>query len=271
MKQWAHLIVSIALAVTTITLFAITQGSDLVKALDKARYYTLVRERGDVDAAANLLKGETWLPESCQLETNLTAPCQTLRTTLQTNILALMKCNLYSSQVCSYLRSGLRYLAMNTTDRVYAPNGTFTTRTVVVGKKMSGKSPTGETYGELLKRMVTQAPVLFHSASRAEQSDSSTNMLHSSLYTLIAIAILGNIMVHIADSYNPRGYTRLLWRLLGAFILCTVCIVFLVLNSGSYLILLLIAIPSLVILVHFEYLLDPTIERPWYVYAFNSL
>lgn len=263
MKQWAHLFASTGLVITAIVMYGTSQNNDWVRPLDRARFYTLVREKGDVTSAANLLRKDDWLPEACQLQTNLTGDCLTLRMTLRDKILEHLKCTVYSSQVCSYLRLGLRSLAQNMTDRLYAPNGTFTTRTIPVGKKMSGKAPNGEMYNDILRRMVEQAPILFHSASRAEQSD-STYMLHSMLYTLIAVAILGNIVVHMLDTLE---WTSRMWRatarMAGFGMLLVVSIIFLALNGGTALFLLLILGPALVIQVYFEYLLDPTLDRPW--------
>lgn len=264
MKQWVHLFASIALVITAIVMYSTSQNDEWARPLDRARFYTLVREKGDVASAANLLRKDDWLPESCQLQTNLTGDCLALRVGLRDKILDALKCTLYSSQVCSYLRVGLRSLAQNMTDRVYAANGTFTTRTVVVGKKMSGKAPNGETYNDILRRMVEKAPLLFHSASRAEQSD-STYMLHSVLYTLITVAILGNIVVHMLDTMTWTSSWRAVARMAGFGLLLIFSIVFVSLNTGTALFLALILVPALVIQVYFEYLLDPTLERPWYV------
>jgi hypothetical protein len=267
MKQWAHLIASIALATIALVMHFTTQNSDIVRPLDRARFYTLIRETGDVGGAANLLRKDNWLTEDCQLQTNLTDSCVLLRSNLRDKILEHMKCNLYSSQACSYLRLALKSLAQNMTDRLYAPNGTFTTRTIAVGKKMSGKAPNGEMYNEILRRIVETAPVLFHAGARAEQSD-STYMLHSVLFALITLAILGNLLVHIIDTFPLSGPWKALARMTGFALTLLFSIIFLASNAGIYAFLLLILLPSLLILVYFEYLLDPTLERPWSVFFF---
>uniref|UniRef100_A0A7S0MKH2 Uncharacterized protein n=1 Tax=Cryptomonas curvata TaxID=233186 RepID=A0A7S0MKH2_9CRYP len=262
MKQWAHLIAAMAMMITAIVLYATNQNNDTVRPLDRARFYTLVRDKGDMSSAANLLKSNDWLPEACQLETNLTQDCLLRRTTLRDKILDYMKCTVYSSQACTYLRLGLKALAQNTTDRLYAANGTYTTRTMAVGKKLYGKAPNGETYNDILRRMVEKAPLLFHSASRADQSD-SYYMLHSVLYTLITVSIGGNLLVHILDTLSLPGMARA-WARMSSFALTTLFgIIFVAQNPGIFFFVLAILVPAFVALVYFEYLLDPTLERPW--------
>jgi hypothetical protein len=268
-----HLIVTLALALTTMSLHIIIQGNASGKSLDTARLYTMVREPGDTQNALELLNDEKWLTPACQAMTDLSVDtpavddCRALRVSLRDLILEHLKCTLYSSQVCSYIRLVVSSLARNTTQppELIDPDDPDLGYKVM-GMNLAGK-PTGweEEYRQILYEAVEEAPKLFHSSYRAMQSNSFI-VMRSMLYNLIGFAILGNFIVHVLDSYTrieKNLWSRFLVLLGGFFSTFFVSSVYVFWNSGAWGPLMLIALPAFFNLLYFEMFLDPTMVRPW--------
>lgn len=268
MKEWAHLIAAFVLAITSLSIFAVTQINNSVKPLDTARFYTMKWEKGNVNDALKSLKdvsaSKPWMSERCQAMVNLTTDvdCLTQRTNIRDNILTAMKCTEYGSQTCSYLRLMLKALLYtSTTERVDKANPASPFK--IFGSNLKGVAgASGKTYQTILQNIVTEAPEMFHGAFRAEESD-KTLILRSALYNLIMMAILGNIVVHKIDSYEIMSSARFMGRALSFVLVFITSFVFLVTNTGNAMVLSLILITSFVALVYFEMFLDPTIVRPW--------
>lgn len=274
MKEWAHLVTALALAVLSLSIFIVTQSNEKVKPLDVSRFYTMKLQKGDTTRALNYLnEHDLWTNEPCQALTNLSVDqnCMQIRTTIQQKVLEHMKCSQYGSQTCSYLRLAFKALAWNsTTERVNQsdPKSAFK----VYGSNLKGKTPGGETYKAIMQNILKVAPHIFHGAFKAEESD-KTLILRSALYNLIMMAILGNLIMHIADSYhNLSNIMRFAIRSITFIMVFLIVIVFCAVNSGNVMVLLLILFTALVTLVYFEMYLDPTIVRPWiHPFVFSTI
>lgn len=256
----SHIFATIALAAMALIIHIMIRNDTNTKALDITRFYTMTRERGDVNSARALLDGEDrWLTTQCKqaLNTTTLAGCAQTRRELRDGILSYMKCFAYSSQVCNYLRNLTSGLIQN---RTYGATVYF------VGRSLVGTVPGMGTltYRQLLLNALDNAPLLFHNSFRASQTD-DFYVARTALYTLVACTILANLLVHYFDQF-PMGWTkRLLLRLLW-FMLATLLplIIFLASAGGSALILLVgVWMPAVVILVYYEAFLDATITRPW--------
>ena len=259
---------ALVLAATSLSIFAVTQTNSSVKPLDTARFYTMKWQKGNVNDALKNLKdvssSKPWMSERCQAMMNLTGDvdCLTQRTTIRDNILTAMKCTEYGSQTCSYLRLMLKALVYtSTTERVNSSNPASPFKTF--GANLKGLAGTsGESYQSILQKIVTDAPKMFHGAFRADESD-KTLVLRSALYSLITMAIFGNLVVHKLDSYEIMSSARFMGRALSFVLVFITAFVFLVSNTGNALVLSLILVTSFVALIYFEMFLDPTIVRPW--------
>ena len=264
MKEFGHLIVALFLAATTLSLLGITHTNENVKQLDFSRFYTLRWERAQVDAARLHLG----ISDRCQTVTNLSADpeCLAQRVGTRDDILLHMQCNKYRSQTCAYLERALGALARtSTTVRVNPANASSPFSVVGVNLKLKPpRQADGKdlTFMELLEEVMIDAPKLFHGAYRAEQSD-RTLVLRSALYNLITMAILGNLVVHLLDSYNISPYMRLWVRGLSFVVVFLTALVFLFIHTGNALVLSLILVTAFVSLVYFEMFLNETIVRPW--------
>ena len=265
---WSQLAASSALAIMAIILHVLIRNDGNVSKLDPARYYTMVRERGDVPGARSLLDNDqNWLKESCRASlsvaysANPSNECVQLRVALRNGILDKMKCLSYNSQVCSYLRLITSGIIKNVS-------------TNVVGRSLSGLVPNSTTlnYRQLLLNAIDAAPYMFHNSYRAAQSD-DLYVSRTILYNLVIFTILANMVVHFLDTYSMHWTRRLFTRLI-VFVLSTMVSIFVFLNTSSGNTLTTVVgiwLPSLFILVYYEALLDHTISRPWYVHSTLSI
>jgi hypothetical protein len=280
MKFIPHLTLTLALAVTTFVVHITIQKSDSVKLLDTARVYTMMREKGDTQNALELLNDDKWLDPACQAMTDLTATganvleCKNKRVDLRDTILSHLKCTVYNSQVCSYLRLVLASLAKTSTTE-WIDNADHTLGHKVVGHNLADK-PTGgdELYREILYEAVEDSAILFHGSYKAVESESFI-VLRSLLYNLITFAMLGNFIVHVLSSYKiveNHMWTRILTLFAGFFGTFFVSSVLVFVNPGAWGPLLLISIPAFFNLGYFEMFLDPTMVRPWiHPYTFTMV
>lgn len=245
-------------------LFIMTRNNDNTRPLDVARFYTMQRAKGDTDAALRYIQDpKLWPSEPCQALTNLStdAACMKVRVDIRDNILHHMKCTQFESQACSYLRLTLRALARNSTVRSVPSNPL--SPLLVVGVNLQLKAPNGESFGQIFQNIIKDAPKLLHGGVKAVQSD-DTLILRSMLYNLITMSILANLITHIADTWVTQdGWTRAIVRSLTFFIVFATSLLFLIMNQGAVMVLLVITAASLVTLVYFEMFLDRTIVRPW--------
>jgi hypothetical protein len=263
MNTWTHATATLFLALMALIIHSMIRNQSSVSSLDTTRLYTMVRVRGDVDAAKALLNSEdTWLSVACRASVSKALPtsdaCVDARRRLRNGILQAMQCFTYSSQVCSYLRNITAGIIQNRTI-----GGTVT----AVGRDLTGAAPNtgGLTYRQVLYNAVEQAPLVFHNSHRAEQP--SFYVTRTVLYTLVVFAILGNILVHIFDQWSMMWGKRLLMRtLLFAGTVIVPSLIFMIAGgSGSLFVVVLgIWVPALVILIYYEAFLDATITRPWY-------
>lgn len=262
MNAWTHLFAATGLALMALIIHISIRNNDNVRPLDTARYYTMVREKGDVGTAKALVSSEdTWLSLACRASLNKTVgttdTCIDERKALRSKILTAMNCFTYSSQVCSYLR--------NITAGVIQPK-VYAGTNYLVGKSLAGTVPNMGTltYRQLLYNAIDNAPLLFHNSYRAAQYDDSF-VLRTILYNTVVFAILANLVVHMFDTSDMSWGKRLFVRI-SVFSLSTVLLMFLFLinNAGSSLTVLLgIWAPSMVVLLYYEAFLDQSIARPW--------
>lgn len=269
MNTWTHLLATTALALLAVIIHIMIRNDANVRPLDTAKYFTMVRERGDTSTAKQLVSSEdNWLSLGCRNNVSralpTTDPCVEERRTLRNKILAAMNCFAYSSQVCSYLRNITAGIIQNRTinGSVYA-----------TGRSLLGPVPNlgTLTYRQLLFNAIDQAPLLFHNSYRAAQSDDSY-VLRTVLYNFVVFAILGNILVHFLDQYHMTWGKRLAMRIL-VFALTTflVSFGFLLSGMGSFFTAGLgVWLPGLIVLLYYEAFLDATITRPWCACPFPS-
>jgi len=265
MKEYAHLIAAAILCGFSISILIATQTLDTVKPLDIARLYTKKWVKPDISSALHEVRHDSTFLDNdarCIAMTNLSTDpvCLDDRQDKRDAILKYMQCTEYGSQLCSYLRLILQALAQtSTTERVGNASSAFK----VFGANLKTTvTPAGETYRQMLYRAIEQAPLLFHGAYLAEESD-NTIVLRSSLYTFVALAIFGNILVHVIDTVDKSMYVRSATRAVMFFLVIFPAFVFWALHTGSALIFWLIFGTGLVNLLYFEAFLDPTIVRPW--------
>ena len=261
LNTWSHVIITLSLALMILIINVAIRNDTNTKVLDTARYYTMVRERGDVSGARALLDSDaSWLSLACRGALNATSntdPCVVERRALRDAILTKMNCFTYSSQVCSYLR--------NLTSGIMQGRS-YGGVTRYIGKSLVGNVPgqTSLTYRQLLQGAVDNAPYLFHNAYRAAQSD-DFYVLRTVLYGLIVYSVLANLAVHVIDEYR-MGWTYRLTTRIVVFTLVTFVPTIAVLAGGmaaSLTVLLGIWAPAVVILLYYEAFLDATITRPW--------
>jgi hypothetical protein len=263
MNTWTHLLASGGLALMALIIHAAIRNDQNTSALDVARYYTMTRERGDVNLAKQALgNDDAWLRTECR--TNVSKPiattdaCVLERRALRNKILGAMNCFAYSSQMCSYLRTVTAGIVQNKTI-----GGTELT----IGRSLTGIVPgTSINYRQLLYNAVEKAPLLFHNSYRAAQKD-DFYVLHTILYTLVAFAIFGNILVHYFDTYAMSWSNRLIMRIL-VLGLSTLFVSFMFLiNAGgaAFTVIAGIWLPAVIVLIYYEAFLDASITRPWCV------
>ena len=265
MKEYAHLIATLALTALSITILIVNTTQENVKPLDTVRLYTKKWVKTDTSGALHEVRHDSTFLENdahCMSLTNLStdAVCLDDRQDKRDAILKYMKCTEYGSQMCSYIRLVLQALAQtSTTERV----GNATSPFKVFGANLkTTKTPAGESYREMLYRVIEKAPILFHGAFLAEESD-NTIILRSSLYSFVALAILGNFLVHFIDSLDKHTYLRVAARAIMFLLVFFSAFVFFAMHTGTAMIFWIILATATVNLLYFEMFLDPTIVRPW--------
>lgn len=270
MKEYAHGLVALALATMTFSVTVIIHQNGNVRPLDFARFYKMKWVNGDTGKALSYIRDPTrWVKDSCLTTTNLTAAgntdCLAQRTSVRDGILTEMKCIEYNSQMCSYLKRVLQALVYTSKkERTNPANSSSPFKQFGLNLKTL-TSDGEETYAEALENAVANAPKLFHGNYRAEQSD-DTLVLRSALYFLISLAILGNLAVHITDSfdYGNRPWNRTWIRSLALVLIVIEAIVMTAIHKGNAMVLSSIIVSATVTLAYFEVYLDGTIVRPWY-------
>ena len=261
MSTWTHATATLFLAAMALIIHLMIRNSGTVGSLDTTRLYTMVRERGDVDAARALVSNDaTWLSSACRASVSRALPttdaCVEERRRLRNGILEAMQCFRYSSQVCSYLRNITAGIIQNRSS-----GGT----TSAIGRDLSGTVPSlgGMTYRQLLYEAIDHAPYVFYNSYRAEQP--AFFVSRTVLYTLVVFAILGNLLVHWADQWDMRWGNRLLMRLtVFALTVFVPSLIFMIIaGGGAFLVVGLgIWLPAFIVLVYYEAFLDATITRP---------
>jgi len=106
MKVFIHLIAAFVLLMIAFIIQIVTQHDSNVTLLDTVKLYSLSKQIGDPQGAANLVSSpNTWLSAGCQALTNLSldASCLAARQSLMNQILVTTQCNVYKSQACSYI------------------------------------------------------------------------------------------------------------------------------------------------------------------------
>lgn len=265
MNKWSHLIAALGLATMAFVINILVRNDSNVNKLDTVRFYTMVREKGDVTAAQSYLN--TWtLTDPCAKMTNLSTPplgdatilaCQTARRDLRVNILNAMKCNLYSSQVCNVMQKVMAgIISVNN-----SVTGAF-----FQGKDLTAKAPGYDlTFKQVIYNTIQDAPNVLHNAFWAKQ-ESQFIVLRTILYNLITISILANLLVHISDTMPGWGWNYRLGMRVGIFLISFVLSnIFLFSNFSATATIVLLGIftPAIINLIYFELFLDDTIDRPW--------
>jgi hypothetical protein len=270
MNKWSHLIAALALATMVFVIHILIRTDSNVNKLDVVRFYTMQREKGDVTTALSYLTPtNAALTDACARLTNLsgteasTIACLTARRAVRDNVLNAMKCNKYSSQVCSYLQRML--------GGIVSANKTIS-NTWFQGRDLTAKVPGYDlTFRQAIYNAVKEAPNILHNAFTAKQ-DNNLVVLRTILYNMITITVFANIVVHVSDMMPGWSWR---WRLamrVGYFVASFfLSIIFLFVNPGSATIVcLLIFVPAFVSLVYFEIFLDDPDERPWvHPYTFS--
>ena len=263
MNKWSHLLAAVALAVMAFVIHILVRNDSNVNKLDVVRFYSMVREKGDVSLALTYLNTQNaGMNDACARLTNLSLPdaptvaCRATRLAVRDNILNAMKCNQFSSQVCSFLQRMV--------GGIIAANRTATF-TWFQAKDLTAKVPGHDlTFRQAIQNAVQEAPNLLHNAFWAKQ-DTQFIVLRTTLYNLITITILANIIVHLSDAMTMWSWH---WRLamrVGYFIASfLLSIIGVYTNGGSATIVcLLIFLPAAVSLIYFELFLDDPDMRPW--------
>jgi hypothetical protein len=273
MNKWSHLIAALALAIMVFVIHILFRNDNNVNKLDTVRLYTMVREKGDVGLALTYLNTQNaGMNDACAKLTNLsltdaaTIACRATRQTARDNILTAMKCDKFSSQVCSYLQRMVNGLI--------SANRSTPGLTWVQGKDLTSKVPGYDlTYRQALYNAVQEAPNILHNGFWAKQ-DNAFIVLRTTLFNLIAITTLANIIVHISDAMPGWSWK---WRLamrVGYFAISfLVSIIGVYTNSGSAVITIVyIFVPALISLIYFEIFLDDPDVRPWvHPYTFSII
>lgn len=271
MNKWSHLLAAFALAVMAFVIHILIRADSNVNKLDVVRLYTMVREKPDVATAlAYLTQANAGLSPACAGTTDLTLTtgdvptCLASRRTLRNNILNAMKCEKYTSQMCSYLGTVLNAIVNA------AKLGKDLTSTNAAGK-ITGQGDL--TYRQALYNAVQDAPNILHNGFTAKQ-DKGFIVLRTVLYNLITITALANIIVHISDTMPGWSWR---WRLamrVGYFLVSFILsIIGLFSDTGTTLIVVVgMFIPAFISLIYFEIYLDDPDERPWvHPYTFSII
>jgi hypothetical protein len=261
MKSYFHLLAAGLLCVTSISILFVSHSQDHIRALDTVRLYTLQWQKGDTAAALHEVKSDPdFLTAACMGASNRTVnpACMPSRQDKRDAILRHMQCTKYGSQACSYLRLALQPL-MRTLG-----GGNLTGPPEEHGADLKLiRTAGGETYRQMLHRIIQEAPMLFHGAFKAVES-SSTMVLRSSLYNLITVVIFANLLVHVVDEGGwKQNHVRLIVRSIAFLLVYAISFIFVIIYPGTMMSFFLILGAGTLNLVYFEMYLDPTIVRPW--------
>lgn len=262
MKSYLHLVFAGLLCITSISILLVSHGQEHIRTLDIVRLYTMRLQKGDISSALHEVKSDAdFLSLACMAASNSThnPVCLPTRQAKRDDILRHMKCTEFGSQACSYLRLVLQPL-FNTLESGTRPN---------VSIRESGvdlrpiKTPAGETYREMLHRVIEEAPLLFHGAFKAEESD-GTMVLRSSLYTLITVVIFANLLVHVVDESGwEHNHVQAIVRSIAFLLVYMISTIFVIIYPGTVTVFILILGAGALNLIYFEMFLDPTVVRPW--------
>lgn len=266
MNKWSHFLAALGLAVMAFIIHILVRADTNVNKLDTVRLYSLVRDKGNVNAALSFISG--WaITDECARRTNLSIPvsgvdgaaisaCSTNRQALRKNVLDTMKCDTYNSQVCTLLQRVLNgVISANTT----------ATASFLQGRDMTAKPPGYDlTYRQVIYNSVQEATNTMHNAFYAKQ-ERDWIVLRTSIYNLITLSVLANIGVHICDAMPGWSWNYRLAMRVGVFLLSFfLSILMAFANSASLLFLFLfIFVPAILNLLYFELFLDDSIVRPW--------
>lgn len=272
MNKWSHLLAALALASLAFIIHILIRTDNNVNKLDVVRFYTLQREKGDVNTALSYLTSTySGLTDSCARMTNLSLPdantiaCLAARKGVRDNVLNAMKCNKFSSQVCSYLQ---KMLSVVVSANRSSPPGFVWNQ----GKDLTAKVPGYDlTFRQAVYNAVQEAPNILHNAFWAKQ-DTNFVVLRTILYNMITITVFANIVVHVSDMMPGWSWRWRLGMRVGYFAISfLLSIIFLFANTGSATIVIaLIFAPAFVSLLYFEIFLDDPDERPWvHPYTFS--
>lgn len=264
MNKWSHFLAALGLAIMAFVIHVLVRNDTNVNKLDTVRLYTLVRDRGNVGTALSFLTAWT-ISDDCARRTNLTVPsggdplsigtCAASRRTLRENILNAMKCDIYNSQVCTLLQ--------RIVNGIISSNTTFGAN--VQGRDLTAKAPGYDlTFRQVIQNSVQEATNTVHNAFFARQ-ERDWIVLRTSIYNLIALSVLANIMVHIFDAMPGWAWNwRLGMRVVVFLVSFFVSIILAFASSGSILFLFIgIFLPAIINLLYFELFLDDSIVRPW--------
>lgn len=272
MNKWSHFLAALGLAIMAFVIHILVRNDTNVNKLDTVRLYTMVRDKGNVGTALSYLSAWT-ITDDCAKRTNLTVPaagdvtiqtCNANRKTLRDNILTAMKCDTYNSQVCTLLQKIV--------------NGIISSNTSVganiQGKDLTAKVPGYDlTYKQVIYNSVQEAANTVHNAFYAKQ-ERDWIVLRTSIYNLIALSVLANIVVHISDAMPGWSWNWRLGMRVGYFLLSFfLSIILAFASSGSMLFLFIgIFLPAIINLLYFELFLDDSIVRPWvHPYTFTVI
>lgn len=254
MNKWSHLLAAFALAVMAFVIHILIRADNNVNKLDVVRLYTMVREKPDVSLALSYLGPVLInLPDlACVQHLAPTTTCLAAKKLLRNNILNAMRCDKYTSQMCSYLGKVLNAVV----------SSTGTSKDLAVTTKIPGQGDT--TYRQALYNAIQDAPNILHNGFTAKQ-DKGFIVLRTVLYNLITITALANIVVHISDTMPGWSWR---WRLamrVGYFLISFILsIIGLFSDTGTTLIVVVgMFIPAFISLIYFEIYLDDPDERPW--------
>lgn len=270
MKIYLHVIVAVALFITSLSILIVTQSQVNIRPLDTVRLYIKEAIKSDTSAALHEVRSVgDFLSADCMKVTNNTenTECLDNRAEKQADILRHMKCNEYGSQVCSYLRLALQPLLRTVDDSTNPPIKHGGDLTQIVTSE-------GKTYREMLYDIITNAPLLLHGAYKAVQNNDMV-VVRSAIYNLITLAILANLVIHVSDEHKWQNkHMRPIVRAISFLFVFIISIVMVSIHPGMLLTFGLILGVAALNLSYFELFLDPTIVRPWihpFTYAVISM
>lgn len=259
MKIYLHVLVAIALFITSLSVLIVTQTQANIRPLDTVRLYVKETVNPDIPAALHEVRSvDDFLSTTCMRTTNNTEndDCIDNREEKRADILRHMKCNEYGSQVCSYLRLALQPL-------IHTVNPSSVPPTVHGADLHEVVTDNGKTYREMLYDIISNAPLLFHGAYKAVQNDDMV-VVRSAIYNLISAVILANVVIHASDEHKwGNKHMRAIVRGIAFLFVFIISVVLVSIHPGMLLTFGLILGVAALNLIYFEMFLDPTLVRPW--------